>query len=211
MAQATLEKSQTAEPSRRMSWEEFLEWKPKRAFWEWVDGEVTELTSVEQRHESLVGFLYILLTHFTGKFNSGRTMIAPFLMRLASRPSGREPDVLFVARENSSRLQGAYLDGAADLVIEVISPESDERDRVTKLAEYEAGGVREYWLLDYLAQEAFFYQLDAQGHYQRVLPDANGRYDSAILSGFWLNTDWLWQEPKPLIDAMRALNLIPTA
>jgi Uma2 family endonuclease len=114
--------------------------------------------------------------------------------------SGREPDVIFLAQAHRDRLKDTYLDGPADLVVEVISPDSVTRDRAKKFAEYQQGGVAEYWLLDPDTQEAEFYQLDAQGTYQRVLPDAQGIYHSHAVPGFWLNAAWLWQSPEPSVD-----------
>ena len=75
-----------------------------------------------------------------------------------------------------NRLQRNFLDGPADLAIEIVSPESMLRDRGTKYGEYEAGGVREYWVLDPETQRADFFVLDASGRYQRAQPDADGIY-----------------------------------
>ena len=192
MAQATLEKSQMAESPRRMSWDEFLcmDMGELRR-WEWVDGEVIEPMPAQFRHNTLAGFLYILLALYADKFNMGQ-VFGEFMMKLVSRPSGRVPDVSFLHINNVGLLKNSFVNGPMDLAVEIISPESDERDRVDKFAEYEQGGVREYWLLDHFQREAFFYQLDAQGNYQRVLPDKTGRYDSVVLPGFWLNVNWLW-------------------
>lgn len=54
----------------------------------------------------------------------------------------------FVAEEHLDRLQEMHLEGPADLVVEIVSPESRLRDRGEKFAEYELAGVSEYWLLD---------------------------------------------------------------
>jgi Uma2 family endonuclease len=110
---------------------------------------------------------------------------------------GREPDLLFVANEHLDRLQETYLDGPADLVVEIVSPESAGRDRGEKFYEYERGGILEYWLLDPQVRRAEFYQLNTEGQYQQMSPDAEDRYHSAVLSGFWLRVEWLWQEPLP--------------
>lgn len=115
---------------------------------------------------------------------------------------GREPDLLFVAREHQERLKDTYLDGPADLVVEIILPESIGRDRGEKFYEYEQAGIPEYWLLDPERRWAEFYQLDA-GRYRLVLGDETGEYHSAVLPGFWLRVDRLWQEPLP--TPLRAL------
>jgi Uma2 family endonuclease len=92
----------------------------------------------------------------------------------------------------------AYLDGLADLVVEVVSvPESVERDRKVKFGEYQAGGVPEHWILDSESQQADFYQLDEQGAYQAAAPDVRGNYRSRALPGLWLDLAWLWQDPLP--------------
>lgn len=206
MAQATLEAPKMFDSSRRMTWEEFLCMDTEGHHLEWVDGEVIKPMPVQDRHESISGFLYVLLILHVTKFDLGR-VFSEFMMKLASRPSGRVPDVSFLRKENMGRIKNSFVIGAMDLAVEVISPDSEERDRVDKFAEYELGGVREYWLLDHFKQETFFYQLDAEGKYQRVFADESGRYNCAVLPGFWINVNWLWQSPKPLIEAGRALGL----
>ena len=111
--------------------------------------------------------------------------------------------MLYIAQAHLGTLKRTYLDGPADLAVEVVSPESQTRDRQQKFQEYQQGGVREFWLLDPDAQSAAFYQLGAQGAYQQVAPDAQGIYRSAALAGFWLDVAWLWQDP--LLDPEMAL------
>jgi Uma2 family endonuclease len=120
--------------------------------------------------------------------------------------SGREPDLLFVAQEHLERLRESFLDGPADLVVEILSPESAGRDRGEKFYEYEEAGISEYWLVDPLRQEVEFYQLDAQGRYRLTLPDTEGIYRSKMLGGFWLPVAWLWKPPR-VLDALRELGL----
>ena len=210
MAQATLEEQpivETPEYPSRMSWEEFVCWETEHKRWEWVDGEVIKIMSAEEQHDAILNMLNVLVTLYTLKHDLGRAF-GPFLMRLINRPSGREPDLLFLRKENLHLLRRTFIDGPADLAIEVLSLESASRDRIVKLSEYERGGVREYWLLDHFTKETFFYQLDAQGKYQRVFADESGRYNSAALPGFWININWLWQSPKPLAEAMAQLQLL---
>jgi Uma2 family endonuclease len=121
--------------------------------------------------------------------------------------SGREPDLLFVAEEHLTRLGNTYLDGPADLAVEVISPESVGRDRGEKFFEYEQAGVPEFWLLDPAHRRAEFYQLGDDGLYQLVAADEAGIYRSRVLPGFWLRVAWLWEPPR-LLDALKELGLV---
>lgn len=121
---------------------------------------------------------------------------------------GREPDVLFIANDHLDMLKDTYLAGAADMVVEVISPESLVRDRGAKFYEYEKGGVGEYWLIDPMRQLAEFYRLD-NGVYRLASVSEDGIYRSAALRGLWLRVDWLWQEPlPPLMSILKEWSLI---
>jgi Uma2 family endonuclease len=134
---------------------------------------------------------------------------APFQMRLLTPPRGREPDLLFVAREHRDRLKETYLEGPADLVVEIVSPESWLRDRGEKFAEYEMAGVHEYWLLDPERRRSDWYRLDAEGRFRLSEPDAEGIYRSEVIPGFWLRVEWLWQEPlPPVLEILRALGVV---
>jgi Uma2 family endonuclease len=181
----------------RKTFEEFLEWYDEETRAEWVDGEVIFMSPNSLEHQDIVGFLAALLRIFAEVNNQGLVLTQPFLMKLSSRPSGREPDLMLIGRERLVSLQAAYLDGPADLVIEVISPESRTRDRRDKYQEYEQAGVREYWLLDPTRNQADFYQLQPAGIYQTVSFGDDGIFRSQVLDGLWLKVDWLWQEPLP--------------
>jgi Uma2 family endonuclease len=185
-------------PKEKMTWEEFLEWCDEDTRAEWVDEEIIMTLPASRTHQQVKGFLYTLLNQFTRARELGIVLDAPFLMRLPSKPSGREPDILFVRKENLSRLRDTYLDGPADLVVEIVSPDSVGRDRGEKFVEYEQGGVTEYWLIDPDRRRAEFYVLRATGLYESVNPDAQGIYRSRVVAGFWLRAEWLWQDPLPM-------------
>jgi len=191
-----------------MTWEEFVEWCDEDTWAEWVDGEVTVFVPAAIPHQQIMAFLIFLLRLFAGAHGSGTVLSAPTLMRLPSRPSGREPDLLFVSRDHEDRIRHTWIEGAADLVIEIASPESEERDWETKRAEYAAAGVPEYWVLDYGPRDAAFFQLGADGQYVRASLDETGVYHSKVLPGFWLRVKWLWQTPPPDLEAAEALGLL---
>jgi Uma2 family endonuclease len=196
-------------PFPKMTFEEFLEWAGEDTRAEWVDGEVIiNMSPVTLAHQNINVFLVTLINHFVVKKQLGMVFLPQYLMRLRSRPSGREPDLIFVSKEHEDRLKPTYLDGPGDMVVEIVSEESIERDRETKRTEYQNAGVREYWLIDPLVPEAIFYRLNANNQYDIVPLGADGIYHSEALPGFWLNVSWLWQEPKPLFEALQALNLI---
>ncbi len=176
---------------------------------EWVDRRLEVMSPVSRVHQQLSGWLYILLHTFSRRRQLGEVLQAPFLMRLHQSDQAREPDLAFVRAANQDRIHSTYLDGPADLVVEIISPESVHRDRGRKFMEYEAEGIGEYWLIDPIRRQAEFYRLGEDGYYHQVLPDEDGRFHSASVEGFWLQTDWLWQSPLPdELDVLHQLQIV---
>lgn len=162
---------------------------------EWVDGEVFEKGVITEEHNGITAFLLGLLLSFVEAHEVGRIFYEPWNMKLRGSLPGRCPDLLVVLRANAGRIRKQFLDGPADVVVEVVSPSSAAVDRGAKFYEYEAGGVPEYWLIDPERQVAEFYHLDERGRYQ-LLPATDGVFRSVELPGFWLRVAWLWERPR---------------
>jgi len=212
MATLTLDKpdlEQQVKPAPgKITFEEFLAWADEDSYAEWEDGEIIMASPASMRHQNLSTWLTIVLGTYIRRRKLGWFSHAPFLMRLRVADQGREPDFIFVKTENMYRLQETYLDGPADLVIEIVSPESVSRDRGRKFVEYESEGISEYWLIDPLRRQAEFYRLGDDQRYHLTLPTAEGIYHSLSLAGFWLKVDWLWQDPLPdELDILRQLGV----
>ena len=86
----------------------------------------------------------------------GKVRTAPYQMKLPKMKVVREPDIVFVRTEYLDRLTNQCLNGACDIAIEVISPESRNRDRRDKFSEYAQAGVSEYWMIDESHKSAQF-------------------------------------------------------
>ncbi|MEP7199733.1 MAG: Uma2 family endonuclease [Chloroflexota bacterium] len=198
----------TVEPRPlRMTYDEFLAWADEDTHAEWVDGEVIVPMPTKDPHQTMVEFLYYVLRTFVKFFNLGRVRIAPFELKLSPDGNSREPDLMVITNDRLDRLTYDRVNGAPDLIVEIVSKDSVSRDRVTKFDEYEAGGVPEYWIIDNRPerQRAQFYQLDERGQYQPVSLDADGVYHSRVLPGFWLKVEWLWAATPDEWEAIAAV------
>ena len=185
----------------RMSYAEFLEWDGGNPHVEWVDGEVVTMAPVSNEHNDDQVFLVKILGAFVDAHQLGKIRVEPFQMKTGTDLPGRAPDILFVAKKNIGRLKKNHLEGPADLVMEIISPKTQSIDRGEKYYEYEAGGVREYWLIDPLRKKAEFYLRGRNGLY-RLAATEDDVFHSVVLKGLWLRIDWLWREPKPSMFAV---------
>ncbi len=77
----------------------------------------------------------------------GHVYPAPFDVLLAAHDV-MEPDIIFVSSQRADIIGDDNIQGAPDLLIEVLSPSNRKRDQTLKRARYEALGVTEYWLVD---------------------------------------------------------------
>jgi len=170
-------------------------------FAEWVDGVVIRMTPVSEQHDRVFQFLMLLLRAYLDVRPVGRLFVAPYVMKAAEDSPAREPDLQILLNENLDRNTGTYLKGPCDLAVEIISPESSDRDRGEKFGEYERAGVGEYWIVDPLRGEALFYRLGADGRYRRVPTGTGteGTFLSEVLPGLRLSVDLLWREDLPSV------------
>ncbi len=200
---------QATAPTNRgyVTFEEYLEQSSDTRICEWVDGEVITMPGASFEHQTLSDFLLKVVSFYVETNDLGLVISSPFAMKLEKQRRGREPDILFVSKERQHLFKRTYLDGAADLAVEIISPESIGRDRGEKFVEYEAAGIREYWLIDPERRQVEFYRLNSDGFYQPI-STPEGVFKSEVLPEFFLRVEWLWQESLPTIDALKELNLI---
>jgi Uma2 family endonuclease len=194
-------------PNGPMTEEEFLAWCPEGVRAEWVDGRVFIMLPENGRHNHLARFLIFVMTGFARKRALGEVLCLNFAIRFRAQRRVRVPDLFFVAKERQNLIHSAYFEGAPDLVVEIVSPDSESRDRREKFQEYEAAGVREYWVIDPRDQRMGFYGLSSKGTFQ-VIPEREGRVESAVLPGFFLKPTWLWQDPLPIeVDVLREMGV----
>ena len=192
MTQAAVSPRKGGGPGK-ITYEQFLQcYEGIRA--EWVDGEVELKGPGFSSHNSLTGFLLRTMSDFIEEHSLGSLFFLAFQMKLPAGGSGREPDLVFVRSERLDLVQRQFIDGPADLVVEIVSPGSQDKDRNVKFREYEAGGVAEYWLIDPDRRTAEFYVL-YEGHFVLREPDPNDIYRSVAVDGFWIRVSWLWEPP----------------
>jgi Uma2 family endonuclease/uncharacterized protein YciI len=187
-----------------LTYEEFLEWADPDMLIEWVDGEVIIASPDSNKKQVIREFLHNVLRIFVGVNKLG---IVRVRCKMKLSRSGREPDLLFVATEQLDNLKSTHLEGPANMVVEISSPENLGQDRGDKFYEYEQAGVTEYWLIDPVRRWGEVYILGDQQHYQPVICSDSGIFHSRVIRGFWLDMAWLW-EPPPILQTLRELDII---
>jgi Uma2 family endonuclease len=103
-----------------------------------------------------------------------------------------QPDVIYVSATRLAVL-GKRIEGAPDLVIEVLSPGSVRHDRGGKLRLYAEAGVREYWIVDPETRQVEFLVNEAE-RFVVLLPDPDGVYRSEQIPEIHLDVAEFWRE-----------------
>lgn len=189
-------------PGVRMTEKEFEAWSDEDVRAEWIDGEVLLVAPDNIEHADSNGWLFSLIRFFVEEHGAGRVFIPNVQVRLPSQNRRRIPDLLFVSKSRLKIVKKTYVDGAPDLVMEIVSPDSEARDWREKYLEYQAAGVREYWIIDPLSRRIEAYALARSKKYTLIPPDADGCIHSKVLKGLYLRPAWLWQSPRPKLAAV---------
>jgi Uma2 family endonuclease len=166
---------------------------------EWANGEVMVPMAASIKHVDIQAFLLALLYFFCKPRKLGKVFGENAQLRFSTLKTRRTPDVAFLSAERLNLERETYIEGAPDLVIEIVSPDSVSRDWRDKYLEYEAAGVREYWVVDPQSEQVEACMLSETGEYSKI-PVIESQIRSRVLAGFFLQPEWLWLDdlPNPL-------------
>jgi Uma2 family endonuclease len=120
---------------------------PSEGRYELLEGELVVVPSPRTYHQRISGNLEFLLRAFVQEHGLGEIFHAPYDVVL-SEETVLQPDIIFIAKEQAHIITEDNVRGAPDLVIEVLSEATAERDRIAKRLLYAKYGVKEYWLVD---------------------------------------------------------------
>jgi Uma2 family endonuclease len=144
LTEAALEQERS---STKLTYADYLLFPDDGLRHELIDGEHYVTPPPTTRHQRISGNLYYLIRAFLESHPIGEVFYAPVDMVL-SNFDVVEPDLIFVSSERSHLITPKNLQGAADLVVEILSPSTRRRDQGIKRELYRRVGVKEYWLID---------------------------------------------------------------
>jgi Uma2 family endonuclease len=130
--------------------------------YEIIGGELIVSPSPAEAHQNFLMNLAYYLVDFVKKHALGKVYVAPFDV-VFSQFDVVEPDLLYISKERASIVTRANVQGAPDLVAEIISESSQKIDRATKLKLYGRFGVTEYWIMDPVACSVEVYRSQGTG------------------------------------------------
>jgi Uma2 family endonuclease len=172
-----------------------LTWKdwrklPERegCYYEILGGELYMSGSPTTLHERVSENLMFVIEAYLRRTGLGELFNSRTAVRLSPRDVV-QPDILVVLAEHAALIGEEKIEGAPDLVVEVLSPGTARRDLGVKRALYERGGVGEYWIFDPIGEQVQVYVLVDEAFRSG---GSFGRHDllhSALLPGLEIALD----------------------
>lgn len=147
-----------------------------------IDGEHYVNPSPNTRHQRISRKIALAIATFVEPRGLGEVFYAPYDV-LLSGINIVEPDIVYVSAERSHIITDANIQGAPDLVVEILSAGNRKYDEVVKFKLYDALGVAEYWIVDPDREIVKIYRQSTAGYEQAPSGDA---VTTPLLPGFSL-------------------------
>lgn len=160
-----------------------------------IDGEEYVSPAPTTPHQRIVQRLHLSLGPYVEEQSAGEVFVAPCDV-LLSETGIVQPDVLFVVAERSDIVKERGIEGAPDLIAEVVSEGNRRHDEVRKRKLYARHGVAEYWVVDPALESVKVYR-EPEGGYERVAERTAEHEDT-------LSTPLLPDWQLPLTDLFRS-------
>lgn len=154
---------------------------PPESRLELINNQIIIMPSPTFKHQNLVKKLSRLVDDFVGEGN-GTTIISPFDVKFDENNTV-QPDVIYVSPEQEEIIKEKCIEGAPDLLIEVLSSNKKD-DLVDKKKLYEKKGVKEYWIVAPKKQEIKVNVLEGKKYEVFSEAKKQGSVKSKLLRGF---------------------------
>ena len=173
---------------------QFYQMADEDSDWEYIAGRIVMHSPASDRHENVFRFLVTLFSNFLDEKGGAVVRGSRYPLRLDAQWSP-EPDILIVRDSRTDLMSPQRLEGPADMVIEIVSESDPGFDYREKQPRYREARIEEIWIVNPFNQTVFVDKLGAGGYVSKELP--SGKLDSQVISGFWIEASWLWQEKLP--------------
>ena len=177
----------------KLTYEDYAK-TPEGERYELIDGDLIELTSPRIAHQIFLGILHTNIRVFVRENRLGRVFMSPTDVVLDDTNTF-QPDLFFVLNERANIVTPENIQGAPDLVIEILSPSTRSRDWGIKRSLYALYGVKEYWVASTDEERVWVLILGEDGLYSvAAVYERDDTLTSPTLAGFSLNLNSVFEE-----------------
>lgn len=165
----------------------FYDWISEDQKAEFINGEIVIHSPVKRSHLNVVGNLFTLLRAYVISRDLGQVDSEKALVSLSR--NDYEPDICFWTKKKAANFHSHQMQHPApDLIVEVLSKGTEERDRGVKFKDYAAHGVAEYWIIDPVKESIEKYLLNKEVMEYEVQPPGRTPQliSSEVVQGFMI-------------------------
>ena len=149
---------------------------------EFINGQPIFHSPVMRKHSSALDFLQTLLSVYVRINGLGRIYVEKLMIELTR--NSFEPDLCFFTANRDAQFdEEQMLFPAPDFIIEILSRKTEKYDRGVKFEDYEAHGIKEYWIVDPTHKTIEQYLLKNK-RYELAVKSTDGYIDSKVIIGF---------------------------
>lgn len=173
----------TATATGGWTYQRYLELDDERRY-EIIHGELLMTPAPGIRHQSIARELSLRFVQFVQERKMGVIFFAPTDVVL-SETEVVQPDILFIRTGRIGEIVDEHaVHGPPDLVVEILSPSSLQRDRHHKRELYQRAGVPEFWIVDPANRAIEVFSLGEAGYELTSFAAETGAVASRVLDGF---------------------------
>ncbi|MEM1096544.1 MAG: Uma2 family endonuclease [Bacteroidota bacterium] len=177
----------------RLTYEDYCVLPEDGKRYEIIDGDLFMSPAPSFWHQRYLVRILTSISTYLELHPIGEAVVAPLDVILDDE-NIVQPDLVFISQAKAHLIAKRGLEGAPDLIVEVLSPSNRRRDEVVKRALYEKHGVEEYWMVDSEADTVRIYRLTDDGYVEAVVltAEAGDVLTSPMLPGFALPLEKLF-------------------
>ena len=167
--------------AKRWTYEEYYKLDDDQRY-EIIDGNLLMAPAPDTWHQGWSRDLFRIIDRHVTAQRLGKVFFAPVDVVLDAENTV-QPDIVFIATANAGIIQRRAIFGTPDLLVELVSPSSERRDRYEKKDLYTRFGVKEYWIGD-PANKALEILTLKEGRYElHCCAEERGKLVSLLLAG----------------------------
>lgn len=178
----------------KKSLEKYLE-LPEGAPYQLIGGELIMTPSPSPNHQRVSRDLEEKMVKYVEENDPGEVLYAPIDVYL-DEENVFQPDLVYISKKRASIITNRGIEGAPDLIVEILSPSTAYYDLRVKLNLYEKKGVQEYWIIDPMQKRCEIYNLEKGKYIKTVDVMEKGNVSSKVLKGFEVSLEEVFKSVK---------------
>jgi Uma2 family endonuclease len=182
----------TMNAQAKKTYSDYFRETPEGAQYQLINGEIVRWATPDIFHQTVSGRILSALSSVINRDKLGIVLCIPTDVYLSEYDTF-QPEVLFVSANNKWRCTERFIEGAPDLVVEVLSSSTGYYDLTLKKSRYEESGVKEYWIVDPKLKSIKVLTNERTNFVTHAKAKNSGTVASKLLAGFRIELNSIFE------------------